>query len=60
MNNPLQKIKKKVSAYLERLARANQAAFGDSRIDCCSLHKAGTSGHHGTTQQSDKKKDLKP
>ena len=57
MNNPLQKIKKKVSAYLERLARANQAAFGDSRIDCCSLHKAG---HHGTTQQSDKKKDLKP
>jgi hypothetical protein len=33
------KIKKKINDYLNRLAKANESAFGGKQPDCCKLNK---------------------
>ncbi len=37
-------IKRSFSAYLERLAQANKAQFGEEKLNCCDLNTG--KGHH--------------
>lgn len=36
-----QKIKEKILAYLNKMSSANQEAFGNRRLSCCSHDKPG-------------------
>ena len=37
MKNLLHGIKKKWTAYLERLGEANQKTYGNQRLNCCDM-----------------------
>ena len=42
MTHLINSVKKKIAAYLERMAEENKKNFGNQRLDCCSLNKART------------------
>jgi hypothetical protein len=35
----LDRIKKKLRTYLEKMAKENEKAFGNSKLDCCQLNR---------------------
>ncbi|MGM0396816.1 MAG: LDCC motif putative metal-binding protein [Bacillota bacterium] len=35
----MKKLMKKISQFIEKLAKANEDAYGSDRLDCCSLNK---------------------
>lgn len=39
MKNFMENCKRRWSAFLERMAKANQDHYGSSRLDCCDLNQ---------------------
>jgi hypothetical protein len=51
MKKLLRKIRKRINAYVERLAESNRKYYGDKRLDCCDMNNKQNNIIHRHTKE---------